>query len=113
MSEAGEVLAALRVRDIRLMVDGDQVRYDAPAGAMTPEVVTLLREHKTALLALLSQPIPAAAPEQLPAPVLPALLTPHYPCVVCGHTDRWEDRGIWRCRRCWPTRVDGTDGSVH
>src|SRR5262245_52875296 len=32
----------------------------------------------------------------------PAPLTPHYPCVVCGSIERWEDRGIWRCRLCWP-----------
>lgn len=32
----------------------------------------------------------------------PLLLTPQYPCVVCGQGDRWDDAGIWRCRHCWP-----------
>jgi len=32
----------------------------------------------------------------------PEPMTPCYPCVVCGSTDRWEERGIWRCRQCWP-----------
>jgi hypothetical protein len=36
------------------------------------------------------------------APSHPDPLTPYYPCVVCGSTDRWEDRGIWRCVACWP-----------
>jgi hypothetical protein len=29
-------------------------------------------------------------------------LSPHFPCIVCDTTDRWPDRGIWRCRQCWP-----------
>jgi hypothetical protein len=31
-----------------------------------------------------------------------APLTPYLPCAVCGQVDRWDDRGIWRCRQCWP-----------
>ena len=49
----------LQARDIQLMVEGDQVRYDAPEDAITDEVLTLLRQHKAALLALLAQPAPA------------------------------------------------------
>jgi hypothetical protein len=113
LSEAGEVLAGLRARDIRLMPDGDQLRYDAPAGAVPPAVVTLLREHKVALLALLSQPMPAVDPVQPTAPTLPEPLTPHYPCVVCGNTDRWDDRGIWRCGRCWPPGSLGKQATPH
>ena len=55
----GEVLHMLQVRDIQLMVEGDQLRYDAPEDAMTDEVLTLLRQHKAALLALLAQSAPA------------------------------------------------------
>ena len=50
-----EVFHTIQARDIRLMVDGDQLRYDAPAGAVTAEVMTLLRQHKPGLLALLQQ----------------------------------------------------------
>ena len=32
----------------------------------------------------------------------PEPLTPAYPCVVCGQTERWDDHGIWRCKACWP-----------
>lgn len=101
MSGAGEVLAALRAQDIRLMVNGDQLGYDAPAGAVTAEVMALLRYYKAGLLAVLSQNVPASE-STTTAPTRPAPLTPHYPCVVCGSTTRWEDCGIWRCRRCWP-----------
>src|SRR5262245_35712024 len=76
------------------------VHCRAPKGVLTAELVDAIREHKRVLLALLSEPMPAADPVQPTAPTLPAPLTPHYPCVVCGSTDRWENRGIWRCRRC-------------
>jgi hypothetical protein len=32
----------------------------------------------------------------------PAPLSPAYPCVVCGRVERWNDKGIWRCVKCWP-----------
>jgi len=58
---AVEVLHHLQARDIRLTVDGDQLRYDAPEGAITEAVLTLLRQHKAALLTLVQQPLPSAA----------------------------------------------------
>ena len=59
-----DVLHVLHARDIHLMAEGDQLRCDAPEGAITDEVVTLVRQHKQELLALLKQPAPAddAAP---------------------------------------------------
>ena len=56
---AVEVLQTLQARDIQLMVEGDLLHYDAPEDAITDEVLTLLRQHKGALLALLAQPAPA------------------------------------------------------
>jgi hypothetical protein len=50
-----EVLQALQARDIRLTVHNDQLVYDAPEGMITEEVLMLLRQHKTALMALLQQ----------------------------------------------------------
>jgi len=107
MSEVGEVLAVLRAQDIRLMADGDQLHYDTPEDAITEEVLTLLGHHKQELLVVLAQPAPAqeataTAPSPQEACPHPAPLTPCYPCVVCGSTDRWEDRGLWRCGACWP-----------
>jgi hypothetical protein len=58
---AVEVLHTLQARDIRLTVDGDQLRYDAPESAITDAVLTLLHQHKAALLTLLQQPLPSAA----------------------------------------------------
>src|SRR5262245_23909414 len=56
-----EVLHHLQTRDIQLTVDGHQLRYDAPESAITEGVLTLLRQHKAALLTLLQQPLPSAA----------------------------------------------------
>jgi hypothetical protein len=56
---AVEVLQTLQARDIQLIVDGDLLRYDAPEDAITDEVLTLLRQHKQALLPLLAQLAPA------------------------------------------------------
>ena len=50
-----EVFHALQARDIQLTVDADRLAYDAPEGTVTEEVLTLLRQHKAALLALLTQ----------------------------------------------------------
>ena len=47
---AVEVLHHLQTRDIQLTVDGNQLRYDAPESAITEVVLTLLRQHKQALL---------------------------------------------------------------
>ena len=41
-------------RGIALEAHGDTLRYDAPAGTMTPELKDRLREHKAELLRLLS-----------------------------------------------------------
>jgi hypothetical protein len=51
----GKILHTLQARDIQLRVEGDQVRYDAPEDAITDEVLTLLRQHKAALLTMLAQ----------------------------------------------------------
>ncbi len=61
-----EVLHDLQARDIRLTVDGDQLVYDAPEGAMTEAMLTLVRQHKTGLLALLLQPPPSNAEARAP-----------------------------------------------
>jgi hypothetical protein len=91
---AVEVLHMLQERDMQLIVDGEQLRYDAPASAVTAEVMTLLLQHKKELLAMLVQASPAITS--------PEPLTRYYPCVVCGRTKRWDDHGIWRCVACWP-----------
>jgi hypothetical protein len=45
-----ELLQDLHARDIRLTVEGNRLTYDAPEGVVTEEVLTLLRQHKVAIL---------------------------------------------------------------
>jgi hypothetical protein len=58
----GELAAA----DVRLTIDGDQLAYDAPPGAMTPNLLAKLRKHKHELMALLRE---AKTPLDQPVPM--------------------------------------------
>lgn len=83
----------------------------APASSPSPETeegqgvaVALTGDPIEALPLLVERPAQApTGPAQAAAP-----LTPQYPCVVCGGTDRWDDAGIWRCTPCWPTSLTKT-----
>ncbi|MEM9162915.1 MAG: thioester reductase domain-containing protein [Cyanobacteria bacterium P01_F01_bin.4] len=46
-------LTHLQSLDIRLWMDGDTLRCNAPKGALTPELTAQLKEHKLAIIALL------------------------------------------------------------
>ena len=46
------LLIALRAAQVRLNVDADGLRVDAPAGALTPALRDAVRRHKAALEAL-------------------------------------------------------------
>ncbi len=48
-----DILTDLRVRGVVLTAERDRLRYDGPAGTMTPQVVTMLKAHKRELLAML------------------------------------------------------------
>ena len=105
MFAVGEVLDVLSAQDIQLMVDGDQLRYDAPEDAITDEVLTLLRQHKAALLTWLAQSAPAnnaAATEPcLQEPCAhqahPLSSPPPYPGSPVGAPFRTGDR-VWLYR---------------
>ena len=58
-----ELLAELNARDVRLWLDGDQLRVDAPKGALTPELLKQLKSAKAEVMALLSAPIPQPTPQ--------------------------------------------------
>src|SRR5262245_17308221 len=47
------ILDSLWARDITLALNGDNLRVDAPVGALTDEDRQAIRNHKTELLALL------------------------------------------------------------
>ena len=49
MSEATAFLGELRRRGIELFVAGEELRYRAPQGTLTPEFTALLRQHKAEL----------------------------------------------------------------
>jgi len=48
-----ELLSKLEKAGVKLAVAGSKLRYDAPAGVLTPELKEALREHKPELVALL------------------------------------------------------------
>jgi hypothetical protein len=88
---AVELLHEFQTRDIRLSVDGEQVVYDAPAGAMTAERLALLCQHKAALLTLLTQDAPHAPNvDQAPRIVRSPSLGPETPL-----EDLQEPAHIW------------------
>ncbi len=66
---AEAVLAALKAKGITLTAAGEKLRYSAPRGAVTPELLETLRQYKAELLALLSAPAPA--PVTWPDPSAP------------------------------------------
>ena len=49
-----ELLTVVRTADIRLEARGDRLLFDAPRGALTPELRAALVEQKPALLAFLA-----------------------------------------------------------
>jgi len=54
------------VRGIKLTVTNGQISYTAPEGAVTPKVVTYLREHKAEIISELTQRPPLAVLLELP-----------------------------------------------
>ncbi|OLP20313.1 hypothetical protein BST81_00820 [Leptolyngbya sp. 'hensonii'] len=57
-----ELLLLLSERGVELWVEGDRLCFRAPKGALTPELRTLLAEHKEDLLTQLRQAPPIVAP---------------------------------------------------
>ena len=61
------ILAELRERGIELVAEGNQLRYRAPRGALTPDLREAMRQFKPGLLAVLTGRVPCLAPtEPLP-----------------------------------------------
>lgn len=55
---ARNLVTELRQRGVELWVEAGKLRYSAPQGVMTDDVIAALREHKTAVLELLTTPQP-------------------------------------------------------
>jgi len=52
---AARLLEALTSCGAQVWADGDRLEMDAPAGALTPDLLEALRSHKAELLALLTE----------------------------------------------------------
>ncbi|HEY9032468.1 MAG TPA: amino acid adenylation domain-containing protein [Pseudomonadales bacterium] len=52
---AVSLINQLASRDIRLWLEQDQLRYSAPDGAMTPDIIAELRQHKADIVHFLQQ----------------------------------------------------------
>src|SRR6266487_542417 len=109
-----ELLSDLKNLDIHLECVGDKLRVDAPKGALTPELRTILVEQKTALLALLSGP-PSCSEEteQAPSEGVPAEAEIATVCCVCGaEVERYSDQGIAYCSGHWTEQMQPQKASL-
>lgn len=68
---APELFSSLRARDIKLWLDGERLRFDAPPGAMTGELRAELAGRKTEIMALLRAASPAGEPSIEAIPPVP------------------------------------------
>ncbi len=108
---AAELLVDLLARGVRLEVTGDQLRCQADAGVLTPDLAAAIKANKLALLALLREEEALAwridaMREQIPAvgPVpflvaVPNVASAPDTCLSCG--DPIDLVGyVQRCRLC-------------
>ncbi len=56
-----DLLVRLRTLDVKLWAEGDRLRYRAPEGALTPELLGALAANKGEILETLRRAVPAAA----------------------------------------------------
>jgi hypothetical protein len=100
---AVDVLHAVKQAGGRLLPNGDKLIIEAPMPLPT-DVITLVCQHKSALLALLHQEppaLPSAGPGQLTSASPP--WERHDACYACGATRRWRSiYGVLLCVRCHP-----------
>ncbi|WP_439922570.1 thioesterase domain-containing protein [Nitrobacter sp. JJSN] len=71
LMQFSELLAALAVRDIKVWVEGDQLRCNAPAGALTAEIRDQLRDRKGEIVAFLNMATAVARQQPAIIPLQP------------------------------------------
>ncbi len=106
------LLTDLQARSVRLYLAGDELRYKAKAGTMTPDLAATIKPHKPALIALLQEEeaavswraeamreqIPVAGPVPFLAAVSNVALVPDV-CLSCGES--FTSTGyVQRCHLC-------------
>jgi hypothetical protein len=91
---AADLMDRCRGFGITLYLEGDELRFRGPRGAMTPELRQVVADNKAALVALLRPPpslasaVPAERPQSvyLPCSCPTGVCWPccNRPCEVCG-----------------------------
>ncbi|MEQ8387021.1 MAG: hypothetical protein RH949_32160, partial [Coleofasciculus sp. A1-SPW-01] len=66
MKPIKDFVSELRHRQIKLWLDGDRLRYSAPQGTITPDILAQMRSRKPELLTFLEQVHPS-----IPTPIQP------------------------------------------
>lgn len=88
-----ELLTALTAAGCRLIPDGEQLRIEDSQQALTDDLRQAIRQHKTALLTLLTPRLPRHR-GGLP------VSRPSTPCPQCGSVE-WQEHITYRyCRAC-------------
>jgi DNA polymerase-1 len=98
-----ELLSDLQNLDIHLECVGDKLRVDAPKGALTPELRSILLEQKATLLALLSGP-PSCSEETEQAQAEDGAVAAEIAtaCGVCGaEVEQYSNQGVAYCAQHW------------
>lgn len=106
---AAEVLSELENRGVAITTDGDRLRWRAPKGAMTPDLIQRAQAYKPAILALLTNRHECAIVERINRAHQPS--DPGR-CALCRESD---GRGavvlpfgtltfghVWLHAACWP-----------
>lgn len=120
-ADAAAIQVELDHRGIRLTLDGDDIVYDGPPGAMTPDLLDALQHHKPTLLAMWriadASPPPAEHWTSDPRPDLEGdgelwagLLAHAYQVAAC---DPWGVFGILRALRCEGARLERDGDALH
>ncbi|MGB9866583.1 MAG: hypothetical protein ACPLPR_01550 [Bacillota bacterium] len=99
---AGELLRELARLNIRLTRAGDKLRVDAPREALTYELCSLIRRHKSELLQLLGEDQPdLKGAKHLEKVRLPVSLQADGICGSCKQGEWWISRyGVLVCAIC-------------
>jgi len=102
---AVDVLHAVTRVGGQLLPNGDKLIIEAPT-PLPADVITLVCQHKSALLALLHQeppPLPADRPGQRTLTSTPQPWERPGACYACGTRSRWRSvYGAMICARCHP-----------
>ncbi len=109
MQTATEVIASFQQRGVALTVDGERIRYRAPAGQLTDADRTTLREHKAELVRLLAptKVAPVVKRTKVPTEHFSREQIPTAPCPGCGgrawrlrETPKSAGGWLWVCTAC-------------